>query len=61
MDRIKKIVRLIGFTIILIIASVGLGIAPALGQRKEEQLNRDVNIEMVDEREENEDELGLKE
>ena len=61
MDRIKKIIRLIGFTIILIIASVGLGIAPALGQRKEEQLNREANIEMVDKREEDEDGLGLME
>ena len=56
MDRIKKIIRLIGFVIILIIASVGLGIAPALGQRKEERLNREVNIEMVDEKEESQDE-----
>ena len=61
MDRIKKIIRLIGFTIILIIASVGLGIAPALGQRKEEHLIREVNIEMVDKREEDEDGLGVME
>ena len=53
--------RLIGFAIILIIACVGLGIAPALGHRKEEQLNREVNIEMVDEKEESQDESELME
>lgn len=56
MDKIKKALRLIGFVVVLIIASVGLGIAPALGQRKEEYLNREVKTEMVDDQNEDEEE-----
>ncbi len=54
MDKVKKVLRLTGFVVVMVIASVGLGIAPALGNRKEEYLNREIKTEMVDEQEEDE-------
>ncbi|MEM9855949.1 MAG: hypothetical protein AAF843_01260 [Bacteroidota bacterium] len=54
MDKVKKVLRLIGFVVVMVITSVGLGIAPALGNRKEEYLNREIKTEMVDEQEEDE-------
>lgn len=51
MNNIKKALRMAGFTLLLILALVGIGIgAPFLPRKREEFTDKEVTIELIDER-----------
>lgn len=57
MDRLKKILRLFGLSLIIILASAGLGISGVIfPNHKDKQLLPETKIEQVDEKEEDDEE-----
>ncbi len=60
MDRLKKILRLFGLVVMIILASSGLGISGVIfPNHKDKQLLPEIKIELVEEKEE-EDEGEMK-
>jgi hypothetical protein len=56
MKKLKEIVRLLLFGLLLIIASFGLGFAGSLFGTKERYQNNEIRIEMVEKKEDEEGE-----
>lgn len=60
MKKFKKLLRTIGFVLLVLLAATGIGMVPIFFNKKERDFDNQINVEQVDEKEED-DETTLKE